>query len=69
MEKGYIKMFDDLKGFGFIVTEDDDELYFSKQDIHPKSGNVRIREGMEVGFDLKREMKGDRAVNVRIFEK
>jgi cold shock CspA family protein len=68
MEKGIIKMYDSLKGFGFIITEEDDELYFSKQDIHPKSRNSILREGLSVGFDLKREMKGDRAVNVRVIE-
>lgn len=68
MEKGFIKMYDNLKGFGFIVTEDEDELYFSKQDIHPKSANILLREGLKVGFDIKREMRGDRAVNVRVME-
>lgn len=66
MEHGYIKMYDPLKGFGFITTEDEDDVYFSKQDIHPKFRNAVIREGLKVGFDLKREIKGDRAVNVRI---
>ncbi|MGH1366767.1 MAG: cold-shock protein [Calditrichia bacterium] len=67
MEKGTIKMYDPVKGFGFIVTEDDDDLYFSKNDVHPKSRNAILREGLNVGFDMKREMKGDRAINVRVF--
>lgn len=66
MEKGIIKMYDQIKGFGFIVTEDDDDLYFSKNDIHPKSRNAIIREGLKVGYDMKREIKGDRAINVRV---
>jgi cold shock CspA family protein len=66
MEKGFIKMYDKLKAFGFIITEDEDEFYFSKQDIHPKSRNIVLREGLKVGFDVKREMHGDRAVNVRV---
>ncbi|MEL6820659.1 MAG: cold shock domain-containing protein [Calditrichota bacterium] len=66
MEKGIIKMYDQIKGFGFIVTEDDDDLYFSKNDIHPKSRNAIIREGLTVGYDMKREIKGDRAINVRV---
>lgn len=66
MEKGFIKIYDSLKGFGFITTEDEDEIYFSKQDIHPKSENILLREGLKVGFDVKREMRGDRAVNVRV---
>lgn len=68
MENGYIKMYDNSKEFGFITTEDDDDLYFSKQDIHPKSKNTLLREGLRVAFDLKREIKGDRAVNVRILD-
>jgi cold shock CspA family protein len=66
MQQGYIKMYDNLKGFGFIITEDEEDVYFSKQDIHPKYRNILLKEGLKVGFDLKREMRGDRAVNVRI---
>ena len=66
MQTGFIKMFDHIKGFGFILTDAGDEIYFSQQDIHPKYKNMLIKENMKVGFDFKREMKGDRAVNVRI---
>ncbi|GAB4342682.1 MAG: hypothetical protein Kow0037_30230 [Calditrichia bacterium] len=65
MEKGVIKMIDHFQGYGFIVTEDDDEVYFNLKDLHPKYRNARLMEGDRVGFDLKRELKGDRAVNVR----
>lgn len=66
MKRGTIKMYDPIKGFGFIVTESDDDLFFSAEDIHPKSRNQTIREGFEVGYDFKREIRGDRAVNVRL---
>lgn len=66
METGIVKMFDHFKRYGFITTEDGDDIYFSEQDIHPKYKNISIKEDMKVGFDFKREMKGDRAVNVRI---
>ena len=65
MHRGTVKMFDHFKGFGFITTEDEDEVYFNLQDVHPKSRGRQPREGDAVGFDLKREMRGDRAVNVR----
>ncbi len=65
MEKGMIKMIDYLKGFGFITTAEEDEVYFNMKDVHPKFRGQQLREGDTVGFDLKREMKGDRAVNVR----
>ena len=67
MQTGTVKMFDHLKGYGFITTTDEEDIYFSRQDIHPKFKNVPIKENMKVGFDLKREMRGDRAVNIRIF--
>jgi len=65
MIKGVVKTVDYLKGFGFIVTEDDEDVYFSLKDMHPKFRSYRVKEGDRVGFDLKREMRGDRAVNVR----
>lgn len=66
MESGIIKMIDPVKGFGFIVTEDEDELYFNLQDVHPKFRGKSFRAGDRVGFDLRREIKGDRAVNIRL---
>jgi len=66
MQKGIIKMLNPVKEFGFITTEEDDDLYFSYRDMHPKSRNTRLHEGMQVGFDMKREIRGDRAVNVRV---
>ena len=66
METGTVKMFDHFKGYGFIVTDDGDEIYFSQKDVHPKYKNVLIKENMKVGYDSKREMRGDRAVNIRI---
>ena len=65
MEKGIVKMLDVVKGFGFILSEDEDEIYFNLNDIHPKSRGMTFREGDPVAFDLKREIKGDRAVNIR----
>lgn len=66
MQKGVIKNFDHLKGFGFIISEDDDEIYFNLQDLHPKYRGKQLREGDLVGYDLKREIKGDRAINIRL---
>ncbi|MFZ0391786.1 MAG: cold shock domain-containing protein [Calditrichia bacterium] len=65
MEKGVVKMIDHFKGYGFIVSEEDDELYFNLKDLHPKYRNHQVREGETMAFDVKREMKGDRAVNLR----
>ena len=33
MQYGYVKMWDASKGFGFIVTEDEDELFVHANDL------------------------------------
>ncbi len=59
-------MINSIKGYGFIISEDDDEIYFHLKDLYPKFRNQLVKEGDKVGFDVKKEMKGDRAVNIRL---
>lgn len=66
MQSGKVKMWDDSKGFGFIISDDDDELFVNVADIHPSVQPKRLREGQTVKFDIKSDMKGDKAVNVRL---
>jgi CspA family cold shock protein len=66
MQNGVIKMFDQIKGFGFILSDEGDEIYFNRDNIHPKYKNLLIKENERVAFDLKRGMKGDQAANVRL---
>jgi CspA family cold shock protein len=66
MQYGYVKMWDATKGFGFIVTEDEDELFVHANDLDVSIKGRRLKEGQKVAFDIRQEFKGDRAVNVRI---
>ena len=66
MQTGTVKMWDASKGFGFITTEDDDDLFVHLSDLHISVNNQRLSEGQAVKFDIKRDMKGDRAVNVKV---
>lgn len=66
MQKGAVKMWDAQRGFGFIVADDGDELFVNVNDLHPSIKFKRLTEGQKVKFDVKTDMKGDRAVNVRI---
>jgi len=66
MQSGKVKSWDAQRGFGFIVTDEDDELFVNVSDIHPSVRPQRLREGQSVKFDVKSDMKGDRAVNVRV---
>ena len=66
MQYGYVKMWDNAKGFGFIATEDEDELFVHANDLDITVKGKRLREGQRVSFDIRREFKGDKAVNVRV---
>ncbi|MEJ2543246.1 MAG: cold shock domain-containing protein [Calditrichaceae bacterium] len=65
MKKGTVKMWDSSRGFGFIVTEDDEEIFVNANDLHVTIQDKRLNEGQRVSFDVKSDMKGDRAVNVK----
>lgn len=65
METGSIKQWDPAKGFGFITTDDDDDLFVHSSDLHVTLKGKHLVEGQRVKFDIRRDMKGDRAVNVR----
>ncbi|HGY55808.1 MAG TPA: cold shock domain-containing protein [Caldithrix abyssi] len=67
MQTGTVKMWDAQKGFGFIVCDDDeDEIFVNINDLHPSVVQKRLAEGQRVKFDVRSDMKGDKAVNVRL---
>ncbi len=66
MQYGYVKMWDSNRGFGFIVTDDEEELFVHVSDLDITVKEKRLRENQRVAFDVKQDMKGDRAVNVRV---
>lgn len=66
MQYGYVKSWDHSKGFGFIISDDDDDLFVHVSDLDVSIKEKRLREGQKVAFDIRSEFKGDRAINVRI---
>jgi len=62
MVKGTVKFFNRVKGFGFILSEDDDKEYF----VHISSikEGVEISDNDEVTFDVEEGDRGPKAVNV-----
>ncbi len=65
MEYGTVKWWNSSKGFGFIITENEneDELFVHVSDFY--STTKSLREGQKVEFDIRQDMKGAKAVNVR----
>ncbi len=62
MSKGTVKFFNDSKGYGFIVEDDNNKEHF----VHISGLIDEIREGDLVEFDLQEGRKGLNAVNVKV---
>lgn len=62
MQKGTIKFFNSVKGFGFIKSESTGEEIF----VHVTGLIDEVRENDEVVYETERGKKGLNAVNVRL---
>jgi CspA family cold shock protein len=61
MNKGTVKFFNEAKGFGFIKSENGEEIF-----VHATGLKIDIRENDEVVFDIENGKKGLNAVNVKL---
>lgn len=62
MNKGKVKFFDHIKGFGFIKEEGSDREYF----VHSTGLIDQIKDNDSVTFDVEADKKGPRAGNVKL---
>lgn len=65
MQTGIIKHWDAGKGYGFIVSNDDEDIFLHANDLDITLPANTIQVGLKVKFDIRRDMKGDKAINVR----
>jgi CspA family cold shock protein len=61
---GQVKFFNSLKGFGFITTDQGEEIFFHKSNVKSTGFRDRLLEGDRVEFEVKVEMKGKKAYNI-----
>lgn len=60
MQKGTVKFFNEIKGFGFITPDDGGKDIF----VHSTALKQRISENDKVTFDTESGQRGLNAVNV-----
>ena len=65
MAEGRVKWFNDKKGYGFIETENGQDVFVHFSSIEG-SGFKSLTEGQEVSFEVERGAKGPQAVRVRV---
>lgn len=68
MQTGIVRQWDTSKGFGFITTDDEDDIFVHVSDLHISVKAKRLFEGQRVRFDIRSDMKGERAVNVQVIK-
>jgi CspA family cold shock protein len=63
VSRGKVKWFNAQKGYGFISTDSDGDIFVHHTEIEG-DGYKTLQEGQEVEFEIQRGQKGERAVKV-----
>lgn len=59
--RGTVKFFNESKGFGFIIQDNDEDIFVHKSGLRK---GITIKQDDEVEFDTEQGKKGMQAVNV-----
>ena len=65
--KGKVKWFDSAKGYGFIQTEEGNDVFVHYTGIE-RDGFRVLEEGQEVEFEISEGKRGPQATNVKTAE-
>lgn len=61
---GVVKWFDNKRGYGFISTNEGNDVFLHHSKVKEKGTDKDIHEGEELSFDIIEDKKGPSAVNV-----
>lgn len=62
---GVVKWFDNERGYGFISTNDGQDVFVHHSQVKEKTHNKDLHEGESVNFDIRPDDKGLSALNVQ----
>ena len=65
MPEGTVKWFNDTKGYGFLQSDDGQDVFVHQSEIQ-MDGFRSLNEGDRVEFELSQGEKGPKATNVRL---
>ncbi|MDP2608726.1 MULTISPECIES: cold shock domain-containing protein [unclassified Oceanobacter] len=68
MKTGTVKWFNNAKGYGFILTDEDNEELFAHYSTIVMDGYRTLKAGQAVQFDTKPSDKGTHAINIRTLD-
>lgn len=67
MKTGKVKWFDSKKGFGFITSEDNKDIFFHYTGLQME-GYKNVAEGDKVTYDTEKGKKGIQAINIKVIK-
>jgi CspA family cold shock protein len=61
--KGTVNWYDRVKGYGFLQTEDDKDIFIHRSDL--EVSNTELEAGQSVEFEIEQREKGPVAIKVK----
>jgi CspA family cold shock protein len=62
---GVVKWFDNERGYGFISTNEGNDVFLHHSQVKEKGNDKDIHEGEQLSFDIIQDKKGPSATNVQ----